>query len=306
MMKPLISVIIAARNAQGTIRACLDAVLKLDYPAFEVIVADDGSTDGTLEILRAYGAHVRVVALQHAGPSRARNEAAALAKGEFLAFTDSDCIVDAGWLNELLRCFGDVSVVAAGGLQKSPADETVFGRRVQRFFAETGFVADYARQRPGIYRAVHNPSCNSIYRAEAFRSAGGFWTGIWPGEDVELDHRLGRAGGRIMCNAAAVVCHYRQSTMSGFCRMMRRYGWAQAVLLRRHGFFRFVQCVPFLSVGMIAACAAWPLLLPLLMPAAVLFALVKRISWSTLCLLPAAWWHWHAGFAEGLFRSRVS
>jgi len=97
-------------------------------------------------------------------------------------------------------------------------------------------ISDYARQKPGLYETIHNPSCNSIYRTEVLKKINGFLPGLWPGEDIELDYRIRKSGGRIVCNSRAEVRHYRPKNLLVFCKMMFRYGRAQGVLVRRYGF----------------------------------------------------------------------
>jgi glycosyltransferase involved in cell wall biosynthesis len=95
MLQPLISVIVAEKNSARTIRQCLNSLLGLTYPRFEIIVVDDGSTDETGRILSEYSGKIRLIRLNSGqGPSSARNAAASQAKGDFIAFTDGDCVVD--------------------------------------------------------------------------------------------------------------------------------------------------------------------------------------------------------------------
>ena len=87
---PLVSVIIPTYNRAGVICRTIDNVLAQTYPATEVIVVDDGSTDDTQANLRQYSSRIRVVSQSNAGPSSARNRGLRLALGEFVAFQDSD------------------------------------------------------------------------------------------------------------------------------------------------------------------------------------------------------------------------
>jgi glycosyltransferase involved in cell wall biosynthesis len=85
-----VSVIIPAYNAANTVRATLDSVLGQTYRDFEVIVMDDGSTDGTVDILRTYGDSIRWAVQKHQGQAYAINGAIGMATGEYLVYMDAD------------------------------------------------------------------------------------------------------------------------------------------------------------------------------------------------------------------------
>ena len=90
---PLVSVVVPARNAAATLERCLRSLLDLDYPRdrFEIIVADNGSTDGSRSILDRFGGQVRVVEQPRPGPAAARNAGIRAAEGTVIALTDADC-----------------------------------------------------------------------------------------------------------------------------------------------------------------------------------------------------------------------
>jgi len=250
---PRITVVVAAYNAAGTIGPCLASLLSLDYPGYEVIVVDDGSTDATREICAGFES-VRLIRLDRGGPSRARNVGSALALGEFIAFTDSDCIVSQDWLRELEKGFADDRVAGVGGDQVSPAGESEFGKSVQEFFRAIGFVTDYINLDKTLRETRHNPSCNSAYRRSVLEQVGGFAEDQFPCEDLELDLKIRKLGYRLMYNPAAVVGHFRPGTYAGFARMMRRYGSGEWLLWRKHGFFRKLDYEPWtLILGLLGA-----------------------------------------------------
>lgn len=306
MDQPRISVIICAYNAVRTLAACLESCLSQDRSDYEVIVVDDGSTDGSAQILDSFAGRIRVITRSRGGPSAGRNAAVAASKAEFVAFTDSDCLVAKDWLSRLLDCFTDEEVVSAGGLQKSPADESAFGRKVQSFLASAGFIGEYARQSSAARVVSHNPTCNVIYRRRVFEKAGGFLEGFWPGEDVEFDYRVARECGKIVFTPRAVVCHYRPADLSAFLRMMERYGWAQGVLVRLHGFFRPVQYLPFALLAALAAVLWKPWLLLLMLLAASAYMLICRWNWPTVQLAVPGLLFWLKGFVRGISRSARS
>src|SRR5512139_2667017 len=90
MAAPTVSVVVPAYNAAWCVRKAVDSVLAQDFRDFELIVVNDGSTDDTLAVLRGYGDAIRVVDQRNGGMSNARNAGIRAARGEFLAFLDSD------------------------------------------------------------------------------------------------------------------------------------------------------------------------------------------------------------------------
>ncbi len=249
MNNPSVSVIIAVKDSQDTIRAAIGSVLGLEYPGFDVIVVDDGSKDLTPVIIREFGDKIRVISHPTPrGPAFSRNEAVRSSGADIVAFTDGDCIVEKNWLSELVKGFSGGNAISCGGAQQLPDDATPFERDVFEFMRRVGFVTEYVKNsaKAGISRVGHNPSCTVAYLREAFLRVGGFPEGLWPGEDVELDYRLSREGYIHMFNPKAVVRHYRPKNFKSFLSMMLRYGRVQGILVRMHGFFRPVHYVPLL------------------------------------------------------------
>src|SRR5262245_6871280 len=93
---PHVSVVVPVFNAQQTIRACIQSLLRLNYPKpnLELIFVDNVSTDRTPEILRQYQPDIRILHQSKKGPAAARNKGILNAAAEIIAFTDSDCVVD--------------------------------------------------------------------------------------------------------------------------------------------------------------------------------------------------------------------
>lgn len=254
---PGVSVIVAARNASRTVRACLLSLMGLRYGDYEVIVADDGSTDDTREIAASIPG-VRVMTQRCAGPSAARNAAVAAARYDIIAFTDADCTVPPDWLERLVVALRDSRAASAGGPQRN-VFEGGDAEALDAFFGLASAVAEYTRGDARAREVAHNASCNSAYIKTAFAEAGGFSEDLWPGEDVDLDHRLQRLGYRCYYVPEAFVWHHRPATPQWFGGMMRRYGRAQRELVRRHGRFRLLHWMP---AALAAAAAAQVLWLP--------------------------------------------
>ena len=101
---PLVSVVIPVWNSPDLIGKCLTALAQQTYPRdrFEVLVVDNGSTDATANVARSYP-FVAVLSEPVAGSYRARNRGLRSARGEYVAFTDADCIPDPDWLTAAVR-----------------------------------------------------------------------------------------------------------------------------------------------------------------------------------------------------------
>ena len=124
LKQPVVSVIIPARNEEKWIAACLESVLRDSFRDKEIIVVDDGSEDGTVEILTRFPVTV-VRNEKPVGPSSARNIGVGKARGQIIVFIDAHCIVeDAQWTAKFLRFFGDPEVGAvAGYFRRLPGSE---------------------------------------------------------------------------------------------------------------------------------------------------------------------------------------
>jgi glycosyltransferase involved in cell wall biosynthesis len=90
MSRPLVSAIIPTYNCAGYVGAAIRSVLDQGYAPMEVVVVDDGSTDGTVDVLRGFGERIRLIVQPNRGPAAARNAAVRAARGEYLAFLDGD------------------------------------------------------------------------------------------------------------------------------------------------------------------------------------------------------------------------
>lgn len=251
------TVVVAARNAQATLPACLASLRALDYPDFTVTVVNDGSTDDTAAIARAAGVHVME------GPGRgagaARNLAIEATTAEVVAFTDADCTVPPHWLRALTQGLHTPGVAGAGGKQRNvfPAGKHDEASHFDAFFRVASVISAYTRSGERARLVDHVASCNSAYWRAAILEVGGFILDFWPGEDVELDYRLKQRGYRCAYVPDAEVAHYRPGTLAWFREMMRRYGKNEHDLANRHGRFRPIHYVPIAAVTGAALQVLW-------------------------------------------------
>ncbi len=225
---PLVSVVVCTRNGSSRISNCLRAISRM-VGHFETIVVDDGSRDGTAEIVGRDFPWVRLLRLKPSGLSVARNAGAAVAQGEIIAYTDDDCEPDREWIVRLCREFTRGAWDAVGGPNLSP-----------RSLTRTAALMSVADGSPthvmlADLEAEHLAGCNLAIKASAFRQIGGFDVQFQTaGDDVDFCWRLSDAGLRMGFAATAFVWHHRRTTFSGYLRQQRGYGKAEALLVRKH------------------------------------------------------------------------
>jgi GT2 family glycosyltransferase len=225
---PKVSVVVCAYNAESTMAACLDSLQQLRYPAYEVIVIDDGSTDRTGRIADQYEG-IHVVHQENEGLSAARNVGIAASTGEIIAFTDSDCVVDPDWLHYLVATFLSSGHPAVGGPNLPPPEDSLVATCVAASPGGPQHVLLNDEE------AEHIPGCNMAFRREVLEELGGF-DPIYraAGDDVDLCWRLQERGYRIGFSPAAMVWHFRRNTVKAYVGQQRGYGKAEGLLYFRH------------------------------------------------------------------------
>ncbi len=190
-----ISVVIPSYNAGRYICRAVDSVLGQEYPAYEIIVVDDGSNDNTREVLAAYGDKVRYEYQSNAGPGASRNRGVELAGGNWIAFLDADDIYLPWRLSmqvELLRANPGLNW-CAGAYHLCMAQEFETSARANLDRAVGDVYDDYlAVSLAGKYAWT----CVVLVRREIILQAGGFRTDIKFAEDIDLWWRIGMANPR--------------------------------------------------------------------------------------------------------------
>ena len=225
---PKVSVVVASYNGARTLKACLDSLTRLNYPDYEIILVDDGSTDGTPEIARSFPG-IRCVRQDNHGLSVARNTGIAAAAGEIVAFTDSDCRADEDWLHYLVSGLVSSEFVGMGGPNLLPPDDSCVAAAVLVSPGGPAHVMLNDRE------AEHVPGCNMAFYKWALEEIGGFDPVFRKaGDDVDVCWRLQERGYRIGFSPAGFVWHYRRSTVPAYLRQQAGYGEAEALLARKH------------------------------------------------------------------------
>ncbi len=220
---PRISVVVCSYNGARTIRDCFEGLLKLDYPNYEVIVVNDGSTDRTAGITREYG--FQLINTENRGLSSARNTGAEAATGEIVAYIDDDAHPDPHWLAYLASTFLSTDYAGVGGPNLAPSGDGSIAECVAH--APGGPVHVLLSDRD----AEHIPGCNMAFRKSALMEIGGFDHRFrTAGDDVDVCWRIQQQGWKIGFNPAAMVWHHRRNSLRMYWRQQKGYGRAEALL----------------------------------------------------------------------------
>ena len=228
---PFVSVIVCSYNGGRTLTACLNSLGKLNYPEYEVILVDDGSTDDTAYIAAQFPS-VRYIHQSNHGLSHARNTGAAEAKGEVFAYTDSDCMADTDWLEYLIGTLVSGDYAGVGGPNVTPPAQDW----IQACVAAAPGGPSHVLLTDTV--AEHIPGCNMAFYRWAFESVGGFDPEYHKaGDDVDFCWRIQQAGWVIAFSPTAIVWHYRRFTLRAFLKQQDGYGEAESLLRFKHLIF---------------------------------------------------------------------
>jgi glycosyltransferase involved in cell wall biosynthesis len=224
----LVSVIIPARNEARGIAAVIQAVQAQSHAGWdlEVVVVDDGSSDGTAESARAAGA--RVLVLESGGeggnPARARNLGAATASGDPIVFLDADCVPESGWLARLLVAHDEGAAVVGGALDLPQGVSLT-----ARCDYYCGWYHVHSKRPSGV--VPNHPPGNLSVRRHVFATSSGFTEQqpvAYAHEELAWQGEVQRSGGRIVFEPAAVVRHYNRP---GFKNLLKRnYRWGYSAI----------------------------------------------------------------------------
>jgi biofilm PGA synthesis N-glycosyltransferase PgaC len=224
---PLVSVIVPGYNEAKVVGNCIESILASEYPNFEIILVDDGSTDETLAVMQTFEAdqRVRVIGKPNGGKASALNVGIAAARGEILFFVDADGLFTPSAIREMLNGFTSEKVGAVCG-----NDAPVNLDRIQTQLAciQTHVGTGFVRRALALINCLPIVSGNiGAFRRSVIEETGTFLEGFI-GEDLELTWRVHKAGFQVNFAPRAVVLAEVPSTVKDLWK--QRVRWARGLL----------------------------------------------------------------------------
>lgn len=220
---PFFSLIIPTYNRPQQLAACLKAITGLTYPAgaFEVIVVDDGSSAGLEETVDLFcnQINIQLFKKKNEGPASARNFGAAKAKGNYLAFTDDDCLPARDWLSRMAEQLERTPDCLLGGQTVNQLKDNIFSAASQLI---VDIVYDHYNRQPD--KARFFASNNLVAPAGIFAEIGSFSGGWRTSEDRELCDRWLWKGHKMIYVEQAIVYHRHNLNLFSYCRQHFAYG----------------------------------------------------------------------------------
>ncbi len=278
------SIIVPTYNRAQEIKEFLEFADALQFPKqkFEVIVIDDGSQDDTIDFLQKAGEIFPKLNLhwhqqKNSGPALARNNGASRAKGEFLLFADSDCLLPAGWLSEIEKELNNHKVQFFGGPDKEHPKFSATQKAIS--YAMTSFLTTGGIR--GKRKKNFQPrSFNMGIKASAFQTVGGF-SDLRFGEDIDLSLKLSEKGFASRLFPKAWVYHKRRANLRQFFKQVLNSGSARINLGSLHPkTTKIVHLLPTAFALSVAAMLVGSAFCP--------FALLPILAYSLLVYLSAA------------------
>jgi len=256
-MLPFVSIIMPVKNFERTIEKTFEYLMNVDYPhtAWEWVIADGGSTDKTIPIIRDWQKKYPFIKLVEVpncpSPGFARNKALEVVKGDFLFFTDGDCAPCREWITEMLMHFQrDPKIAAVGGevftlkvdpenLVEAWCQHFRFNMVAPRYgFIKEGYYPDFPSPvRPsdiGGHKAYFFGTCNVAYRRSAMKEIGAkFWERP-TGEDMDLSYQHRSRGWKFYFAPKAKVDHMHRADLKSLLKVWVTYGQAHIPLIDKY------------------------------------------------------------------------
>jgi mycofactocin system glycosyltransferase len=249
---PYISVIIPVKDRPQEIDSCLNSIFSCNYPAekMEVIVVDDGSADR--ETAKAAAKYpVKLIEMSvNQGQSTCRNIGIRHARGDIIAFTDSDCVVSPNWLIILSRCFIDPQVALVGGGVYTNRFETLLDYYEE--YRSPLFKGNKILPMEKNGEVPFVPTCNLLVRKKVFEKIGGFNEVLHVGEDVDLIWRILNEGYKGWYVPEGCIWHHHRNKFLPFLKRRAQYAASESILSKRHNSLNKALHFPFWHIPLLA------------------------------------------------------
>ncbi len=229
-----LSVIVPVFNRPLEIRDLLESLSVQTDPTFEVIVVEDGSTskcDGAVDACKSK-LDINYIYRANSGPGQARNVGSWFAKGDYLIFLDSDCVLPAQYIETIKKSLSLDYADAFGGPDKAREDFTLLQRGIN-YSMTSFFTTGGIRGGSEKLGKFHPRSFNMGYSMEVFERTGGF-SAMRFGEDIDMSIRITLTGFKTRLIRDAYVYHRRRTNLPRFFKQVYNSGIARINLYKRH------------------------------------------------------------------------
>ena len=258
-MPPVVSVIIVTLNRVRDLLRCLESLEAIPFPELEVTVVDNGSSDGTVDRVRAAHPRVRVLAAkQNRGTSESRNAAVRISRGQFLWFLDDDTVVaDPAIAEKLVRAFSDdPDLGGVGGEALVDDGGAIVGAKYLRLLPNGLISGGIVESSAGKVEVQCLASCNLFLPQRVFEEVGGFDSlFFFHVEDLDLTWRIHRGGYRLEVWADAAVKHCYSPTARRRARFTPRRD--RTIFFLKNMPLGRIFSLPLLDLAYLANPARW-------------------------------------------------
>ncbi len=222
--RPQISVVVPAKNEGSNINKCLRAIFSQTIGPSEVIIVDGHSEDNTIDTARKFP--VRIVYEDYGTRGGARQVGVENAAGEYLAFTDADCVPERDWLKNLAKEF-DKGIVGVGGGMKNTGEglwQESVALTLDSFLGSANSVQDRVLGKKKFVKSISGS--NSMYRKKDLADIGGFDISLSINEETEMNRRLAKIG-KLLYTPDAKVLHEQGRGLAAFAKRMFHFGFGR-------------------------------------------------------------------------------
>lgn len=272
MSRPSVSVVIPCYNGERHLRTCLEGLTRQTYPAYEIVVVDDASIDGTLRVLEEFPQVKVVLNAENRGPAFSRNRGIDASGGDVLLFLDADCAVeDPTWISKHVQARAPRTVVG-GGIVGRGRGIVARADSYCHWYTNIPYSQGRATSRAVRGRRIrfsrHLVTTNMSLPRNAMREIGPFDEDLRTGEDVEFCERAILQGWTLRLEPEIIAYHHDRERFGDFFGCFYRVGQDRVPARRRHQsqYYRLLPigvvsglflCVPIGLLGPLQPIRAW-------------------------------------------------